>query len=212
MAGVLETAQHQKADQIPDVQAVGGRIEAHVHPDRALRQPLLEMHQGRWSRGSGGGRRGHRKGRDPRTRTTVCRDDWAVQTVVRQNGQVVAPPPSPEILEPREASLAGDESCSESSSVSSSSPRSACGSTPTAGPPTGRHPTNSTPPGRCSTRGTRGTEFEEFDGAAAVRRRGRSSICENAIGSLPDARLADSGPDSGDAAPRGQPHPADDDR
>ena len=37
--GVLEAAQHEQADQVADVQAVGGRIAAVVQRDRTLGEP-----------------------------------------------------------------------------------------------------------------------------------------------------------------------------
>lgn len=122
---------------------------------------------------------------------TVCRDDWGVQTVIRHNGAVVAPPPSPDLVEPKGplspvrilfrvvvgiviAASFGVWLYAYSGAADKP-------------PPDELDSTRALLDARDA-----GTEFEEFDGVAPYGQRA-TSICENAIGSLPDARLADSG-------------------
>ena len=61
--GVLEAAQHEQADQVADVQAVGGRVAAVVQRDRALGEPGRAARRGRCCPARGPGPRGRRAGR-----------------------------------------------------------------------------------------------------------------------------------------------------
>ena len=62
VAGVLEAAQHDQADQVAVVEAVGGRVAAVVEGDRALPPGGRRGRRGRSIPGSARGRRGRRAG------------------------------------------------------------------------------------------------------------------------------------------------------
>ncbi len=122
----------------------------------------------------------------------MCRDDWAVQTGVRQNGEVVAPPPPSEILEPEKppspARILFRIAVGIIVVASFGVWLYAYSGAADRPPPDELDSTRALLDAREA-----GQEFEEFDGTAAYGVRA-SSICDTAVGSLPDARLADSGP------------------